>query len=343
MKFKKIYVLLIASFLVLSILSFKPIASSAAVNFIWPADGTVTSGFGPRSGGSFHYGIDIGKSGTVPIKASASGTVSRSYYSSSYGEVVMIRHNINGTTYETVYAHMKSGSRTVSVGQTVSQGQILGYMGSTGNASGQHLHFELHIGTWNSSKSNAVNPLNYLGQEVSQDVYGITIDDISLSKAQALVPQLQKQYSGILAAELIYGMQDSNQYKIIIKNINHQQAVVMVPRVQTLTAGVVPNYDTSLAYGVQIGPSPITDNTAYEIHVRGIRTLQEAQNLVPQFQREFAWAVLSNIVRGELKSNGNYKVILEGFTLQEAQIVRNEIAAANTDIPNDNIYGYIIN
>ncbi|MEN0666895.1 M23 family metallopeptidase [Caldifermentibacillus hisashii] len=140
--------------------------SSAAVNFIWPADGTVTSGFGSRGGGSFHYGIDIAKSGTVPIKASASGTVSRSYNSSSYGEVVFIQHNINGQVYETVYAHMRSGSRTVSAGQTISQGQILGYMGSTGDATGQHLHFELHVGTWNSSKSNAVNPLNYLGKEL---------------------------------------------------------------------------------------------------------------------------------------------------------------------------------
>nr|WP_083935167.1 M23 family metallopeptidase [Bacillus sp. 1NLA3E] len=304
-----------------------------------PTTGTITQQFIP----GVHFGIDIANGGSsVAVNASATGTVSRSYYSSSYGEVVFIKHTISGVNYETVYAHMKSGSRTVSVGQTVQQGQRLGYMGSTGDSTGQHLHFELHLGSWNDAKSNAVNPLNYIGSTQSQ-IYGITVDDISLAKAQQLVPNLQKQYSGILAADLIYGMSDGIGYKIIIKGINHQQAVQIVPRAQYLTSGQVPNYDTSLTYGVQIGPSPINDNTAYEVHVTGIRTLQEAQNLVPQFQSEFAWAVLATRVRGELKSNGLYKVVLEGFTLQQAQVVRNEIAAQNPDIPNGNVYGYILN
>ncbi|WP_338754126.1 M23 family metallopeptidase [Bacillus sp. FJAT-52991] len=146
-----------------------PNSSLAATSFTWPADGKLTDTFGSRGGK--HYGIDIAKSGTVPIKASASGTVSKSYYSSSYGEVVFIKHNINGVPYETVYAHMKSGSRKVSAGQKVNQGTVIGYMGNTGHSSGQHLHFELHKGTWNSSKSNAVNPLNYLGKETQVEYH----------------------------------------------------------------------------------------------------------------------------------------------------------------------------
>jgi murein DD-endopeptidase MepM/ murein hydrolase activator NlpD len=127
--------------------------------FIKPCAGRLTSGFG---GARHHMGIDIAQSGNVPIRAAADGTVSRSYYSASYGECVMIVHNINGVTYETVYAHMRKGSRTVRVGQNVKQGQVIGYMGSTGDSTGQHLHFEIHKGRWNVQKTNAVNPLNYI-------------------------------------------------------------------------------------------------------------------------------------------------------------------------------------
>ncbi|WP_379970172.1 SH3 domain-containing protein [Ectobacillus sp. sgz5001026] len=134
--------------------------SQASSILHWPASGgIVTSDFGPRWG-SMHYGVDIAAPGNIQILAAASGTVSRSYYSTSYGNVVFLTHHINGQLYTTVYAHMKN--RYVSEGDTVSQGQVLGYMGSTGEATGQHLHFELHKGEWNFAKSNAINPLPYL-------------------------------------------------------------------------------------------------------------------------------------------------------------------------------------
>lgn len=137
-------------------------SSSPAVNaggFIWPTAGYVSSKFGPRDG-RLHAGIDIAKKGTVPVYAAASGTVIRAYYSSSYGNVVFISHNINGQVYTTVYAHLSSLG--VSSGQRVSQGQFVGYMGNTGRSFGQHLHFEVHKGPWNASKSNAINPLSVL-------------------------------------------------------------------------------------------------------------------------------------------------------------------------------------
>ncbi|WP_102344884.1 murein hydrolase activator EnvC family protein [Bacillus sp. Marseille-P3661] len=124
--------------------------------FMRPSNGPVTSNYGKRWG-KLHAGIDIGKRGSsVPIVAAADGIVFRSYYSSSYGNVVFVSHNIGGTMYTTLYAHMES--RKVSEGDSVKKGQLVGYMGNTGRSTGPHLHFEIHKGPWNASKSNAVDP-----------------------------------------------------------------------------------------------------------------------------------------------------------------------------------------
>lgn len=128
--------------------------------FMRPSTGPVTSNYGSRWG-RLHAGIDIGKRGDdVPIVASASGIVFRSYYSSSYGNVVFITHNVNGEVWTTVYAHMES--RAVSEGETVKKGQRIGYMGNTGRSFGAHLHFELHKGKWNIEKSNSVDPKKHI-------------------------------------------------------------------------------------------------------------------------------------------------------------------------------------
>jgi|GEM_PF-2127265 len=145
-----------------------------AKTFIWPTNTKrVTSPFGyrthPLTGarGSHHNGIDIANPGYHPIYAAADGVVRRSYTSSSYGETIMIKHSINGGTWETVYAHMRDNSRRFSVGQRVKQGDQIGVMGNTGNSTGQHLHFELHKnGLWNMSKSNAVDPQKYLEKDL---------------------------------------------------------------------------------------------------------------------------------------------------------------------------------
>ncbi|OAO80001.1 peptidoglycan lytic protein P45 [Anoxybacillus flavithermus] len=137
--------------------SLPPVSDGA---FMRPANGPITSTFGPRWG-EFHYGVDIGKRGaSVPVVAAADGYVYRSYYSPSYGNVIFIMHYIDGQVYTTVYAHLES--RLVGEGQNVSKGQMIGYMGNTGRSFGAHLHFELHRGPWNASKSNAVNPMQYV-------------------------------------------------------------------------------------------------------------------------------------------------------------------------------------
>lgn len=134
----------------------------SVMDFIKPSLGVLTNQFQNRSNPK-HFGVDFALGGNVSVKAAASGTVTRSYISQSYGEVIFILHYINGQPYETVYAHLRKGSRKFKTGDTVKQGQVIGYMGSTGDATGQHLHFELHRGRWNTSKSNAVNPMNYIG------------------------------------------------------------------------------------------------------------------------------------------------------------------------------------
>ncbi len=141
--------------------------------FIWPTNTKrVTSPYGPRKHPitgktqSMHHGLDIAEGGTRPIYAAAAGVVSRSYLSTSYGETVFIRHDINGIAWETVYAHMRSGSRKVKVGDRVKQGQTIGIMGSTGQSTGQHLHFELHKGFWDINKTKSVDPQKYLEKDL---------------------------------------------------------------------------------------------------------------------------------------------------------------------------------
>jgi len=73
---------------------------------------------------------------------------------------LLVSHYLNGKVYTTVYAHMET--RLVGNGQTVRKGQQIGIMGNTGQSTGQHLHFEIHEGPWNASKSNAVDPMRYL-------------------------------------------------------------------------------------------------------------------------------------------------------------------------------------
>ena len=103
-----------------------------------------------------HHGIDIGKngrSGDVPIVAVQDGTVVNASYSSSYGNMVIISHVVNGKQVSTLYAHLER--LDVSAGQSVSKGQQLGLMGNTGQSFGAHLHFEVHGGGWNGAKLNS--------------------------------------------------------------------------------------------------------------------------------------------------------------------------------------------
>jgi len=107
-------------------------------NMIWPVQGTITSKFGWRWG-SFHRGVDIGASSGTPVKAADSGVVRFTGWNGGYGNLVKIDHG----GVQTWYAHLSK--ITVSTGQRVGKGDVIGNVGSTGISSGPHLHFEVHV------------------------------------------------------------------------------------------------------------------------------------------------------------------------------------------------------
>ena len=145
-----------------------PIPAPSGSGFIWPAPGFsyITSGYGSRWG-TTHRGIDIGDAGIHggAVVAAKEGTViavnnscTHDYAKSSscgcgggYGNYVVISHD---GTYSTLYGHLASAA--VSVGDYVSQGQVIGYAGCTGFSTGNHLHFEVRV------NGSAVDPMGYV-------------------------------------------------------------------------------------------------------------------------------------------------------------------------------------
>jgi murein DD-endopeptidase MepM/ murein hydrolase activator NlpD len=119
---------------------------------VWPVSGPITSGFCEvRSYEACHPGIDIAVPTGTPIHAAASGRVAIAGWVGGYGNYTCIQHS---ATLSSCYGHQSSIQ--VSVGQSVSQGQVIGLSGSTGNSTGPHVHFEVRI------NGSVVNPMNYL-------------------------------------------------------------------------------------------------------------------------------------------------------------------------------------
>jgi murein DD-endopeptidase MepM/ murein hydrolase activator NlpD len=109
--------------------------------------GQITSNFGWRVHPIFHTrklhtGVDFASATGTPIFASGDGIVEKSGWESGYGRFVLLKHT-NG--YETGYGHMSRIADAAVPGTRVRQGQIIGYVGSTGNSTGSHLHFEIRI------------------------------------------------------------------------------------------------------------------------------------------------------------------------------------------------------
>jgi murein DD-endopeptidase MepM/ murein hydrolase activator NlpD len=121
----------------------------SASGLIWPVSGPITSGFGWRWG-RMHEGIDIGAACGTTIHAAASGTVIYAGWMDGYGNITIIDH---GGGLATAYGHQSS---IYVSGGSVSQGQAVGAVGSTGHSTGCHLHFEVRV------NGTPVNPLNYL-------------------------------------------------------------------------------------------------------------------------------------------------------------------------------------
>lgn len=136
--------------------------SRAGIAFIWPIAGhiVITSPFGNRwhpilGVWKLHTGIDIAASEGVPIRAAEDGVVILTGDLTGYGYTVVLDHGrVGGVDYRTLYAHMSSIA--VAQGQDVRQGQVIGYVGQTGWATGPHLHFEIRL------DNRWVDPLAYL-------------------------------------------------------------------------------------------------------------------------------------------------------------------------------------
>ena len=114
----------------------------------------LSSGYGMRKHpilgyNKLHQGTDFAARRGTPIMASGSGTVERASWFGAYGKYVRIRHN---STYKTAYAHLSKFGRNIKAGKKVRQGQIIGYVGSTGRSTGPHLHYEVLV---NNKRTNS--------------------------------------------------------------------------------------------------------------------------------------------------------------------------------------------
>ncbi|MGV8883933.1 MAG: peptidoglycan DD-metalloendopeptidase family protein [Rhodoglobus sp.] len=123
-----------------------------------PASGGITDWFGPRVspggiGSSYHQGLDIGAGCGQPISAAGSGTVVYAGWNGGYGNFIMIDH---GGGVQTAYGHIVNGGIQVGYGQYVNAGDMIASVGTTGNSTGCHLHFELRI------NGQAVNPVGFM-------------------------------------------------------------------------------------------------------------------------------------------------------------------------------------
>lgn len=138
-----------------------PVEPPQAQGKVYPVSGITTTNnpYGaPRASYTlgYHTGVDFSAPSGTPVRAAASGTVLATGWSSSYGNNVQIKHS-DGTY--TFYAHLLS--KSASAGQTVSAGEVIGLVGSTGNSSGPHLHFEVRTSP-NFGAGNFINPMNWL-------------------------------------------------------------------------------------------------------------------------------------------------------------------------------------
>jgi murein DD-endopeptidase MepM/ murein hydrolase activator NlpD len=133
-------------------------ALAAATPSIWPAHGWLTGTFGGRSDPftgetGFHQGLDISLEKGSPVYATADGTVESASYNGDYGNLIVLKHGFGLTTR---YGHLNGFA--VKAGQSVKRGDVIGYVGATGRATGPHLHYEI------LTNGQLMNPLQLLTQ-----------------------------------------------------------------------------------------------------------------------------------------------------------------------------------
>jgi len=137
-------------------------ALANATPSIWPAHGWLTGTFGGRSDPftgepGYHQGLDISTEKGQPVYATADGTVETAAYNGDYGNMIQLRHGFGLTTR---YGHLSAFN--VKPNQTVKRGDVIGYVGATGRATGFHLHYEI------LANGQLINPLQLLTQPATR-------------------------------------------------------------------------------------------------------------------------------------------------------------------------------
>ena len=135
---------------------------AAATPSIWPAHGWLTGTFGGRSDPfthepGFHQGLDISLEKGSPVFATADGTVESASYNGDYGNLIVLKHGFGLTTR---YGHLSAFG--VKPGQAIARGDVIGYVGATGRATGSHLHYEI------LANGQLMNPLQLLTQPANR-------------------------------------------------------------------------------------------------------------------------------------------------------------------------------
>ncbi len=176
--------------------------SNEEVLFTWPlATHTITAGW-YYSDGKLHRAIDLRAAVGTPVYAAEDGTVDwvqawdgrSTSGDQSYGNLVRIRHaDYNGGKLQTLYAHLKESK--VKYGQTVKEGELIGYSGNTGNSTGPHLHFEVRLA------GTRYNPLNWL-----DDDFEVASDSVRLGSYTSVVRPVED------SREYVYGI-DVSRYQ----------------------------------------------------------------------------------------------------------------------------------
>jgi len=165
-------------------------------DFAHPFLGRITSEFGER-GARYHYGIDVKLYKGQPVQVAFEGVVRIAQYSSTYGNVVVVRHN-NGL--ETLYAHLSA--RKVRPGDHVEAGHVIGLGGNTGRSTGSHLHFECRY------KGEPINPSDLINWETGE----LLVDQLALSAEhfEYLKEARSKKYYRIRSGDTLSGIARKN-------------------------------------------------------------------------------------------------------------------------------------
>lgn len=135
----------------------------------------------PVSGyNAMHRGVDFAAKTGTPIIAAGSGVVKLAGWKGSYGRYIRIRHN---ATYDTAYAHLSRIAGGISAGARVQQGQVIGYVGSTGRSTGPHLHYEILV---NNRKVNPMTVSLPTGEKIDPDQLDLFLEQVQLVEAEVM-------------------------------------------------------------------------------------------------------------------------------------------------------------